>query len=50
MISKLFGNFDYLSLIGITLIIYVTHYYYKYFNRINPLPGPFPFYHQESKV
>ncbi|CAB5212029.1 unnamed protein product [Rhizophagus irregularis] len=43
MISKLFENFDYLTLIGITLIIYVTHYYYKYFTRINPLPGPFPF-------
>ncbi|CAB4395366.1 unnamed protein product [Rhizophagus irregularis] len=43
MISKLFENFDYLSLIGIALIIYVTHYYYKYFYRINPLPGPFPF-------
>jgi cytochrome P450 len=42
MISKSFENIDYLSLIGITLIIYVTHYYYKYFNRINPLPGPFP--------
>ncbi|GES83738.1 cytochrome P450 [Rhizophagus clarus] len=27
---------------GITLIIYVVHYYFRYFNRINPLPGPFP--------
>ncbi|GBB93515.1 hypothetical protein RclHR1_21860001 [Rhizophagus clarus] len=40
---KLFENLDYLSLIGIALIIYVTHYYYKYINRLNPLPGPFPF-------
>jgi cytochrome P450 len=43
MISKLFENLNYLSLIGVALIIYVTHYYYKYFNRINPLPGPLPF-------
>ncbi|EXX61231.1 cytochrome P450 [Rhizophagus irregularis DAOM 181602=DAOM 197198] len=43
MISKLFENIDYLSLIGVALIIYVTYYYYKYFNRINPLPGPLPF-------
>ncbi|GBB92218.1 hypothetical protein RclHR1_19870004 [Rhizophagus clarus] len=43
MISKLFENSDYLSLIVITLIIYVTNYYYKYFTRVNPLPGPFPF-------
>jgi hypothetical protein len=24
-------------------MIYVSYYYYKYFTRINPLPGPFPF-------
>src|SRR5438094_58000 len=23
-------------------IVYVTYFYYKYFTRINPLPGPFP--------
>ncbi|RGB39024.1 cytochrome P450 [Rhizophagus diaphanus] len=40
---KLFNNFDYLSLIGIILTIYVARYYYKYFTRVNPLPGPFPF-------
>jgi cytochrome P450 len=43
---KLFDNFgfsDYLLLIGITLTIHVTRFYYKYFTRINPLPGPFPF-------
>ncbi|GBC07880.1 hypothetical protein RclHR1_07750007 [Rhizophagus clarus] len=46
MISKLFNsfeNFDYLSLVWITLIFYVTYYYFKYYSRINPLPGPFPF-------
>src|SRR5687768_9576050 len=43
MISKLFENIDYLSLIVVALIIYVTYYYYKYFSRVNPLPGPFPF-------
>src|SRR6266480_1421914 len=24
------------------LIIYIAHYYFKYFTRPNPLPGPFP--------
>ncbi|PKY55151.1 hypothetical protein RhiirA4_474431 [Rhizophagus irregularis] len=24
-------------------MIYVAFYYYKYFTRVNPLPGPFPF-------
>ncbi|GBB92031.1 hypothetical protein RclHR1_19550003 [Rhizophagus clarus] len=24
-------------------MIYVAHYYYTYFTRVNPLPGPFPF-------
>ncbi|GBB88002.1 hypothetical protein RclHR1_14500004 [Rhizophagus clarus] len=43
MISNIFEDFDYFSLIVITLIIYVTNYYYKYFTRVNPLPGPFPF-------
>ncbi|GES83214.1 cytochrome P450 [Rhizophagus clarus] len=45
MISKLFKSFDNtdpLSLAVITLIFYVTYYYFKYFNRINPLPGPLP--------
>src|SRR5437763_14775969 len=37
------GINDYLSLIGILLTIYVAQYYYKYFTRVNPLPGPFPF-------
>ncbi|GES76004.1 cytochrome P450 [Rhizophagus clarus] len=47
MLFKLFGNLEgineFLSLIGTLLIISVIHYYYKYFTRINPLPGPFPF-------
>jgi cytochrome P450 len=43
MISELFENLDYLSLIGVTLVIYVTLYYYKYFNRVNPIPGPLPY-------
>lgn len=38
-----FGVSDYLTLISITFIAYVTQYYYKYFTRVNPLPGPFPF-------
>jgi cytochrome P450 len=42
MISNLLENFNYLSLIGAILIFYVTYYYFKYFNRINPLPGPIP--------
>ncbi|GET00934.1 cytochrome P450 [Rhizophagus clarus] len=37
------GVSEYLSLIGVLFIVYVTHYYYKYFTRVNPLPGPFPF-------
>ncbi|CAB4399728.1 unnamed protein product [Rhizophagus irregularis] len=46
MLIKLFYNLeinDYLSLICTLLIVSVTHCYYKYFTRINPLPGPFPF-------
>ncbi|CAI2170881.1 3493_t:CDS:2 [Funneliformis geosporum] len=34
---------DYFVLISIILAIYVAQYYYKYFTRVNPLPGPFPF-------
>jgi len=46
MILKLFENFginDYLLLSPILLTIYVIRYYYKYFTRVNPLPGPLPF-------
>ena len=46
MILKSFENFgisDYLLLLSTILTIYVAQYYYKYFTRVNPLPGPFPF-------
>src|SRR5581483_7992325 len=33
---------DIFSLLIISTVIYVTQYYYRYFTRINPLPGPFP--------
>ncbi|RHZ78408.1 hypothetical protein Glove_165g22 [Diversispora epigaea] len=26
----------------VALIVYISYYYYKYFTRENPLPGPFP--------
>ena len=26
----------------VALIAYISNYYYKYFTRENPLPGPFP--------
>jgi hypothetical protein len=45
MIFKLFENFeisDYIIFLGTILTVYVA-YYYAYFTRINPLPGPFPF-------
>jgi len=38
MIS-LFGIF---SLLVTFIVIYVTQFYYRYFTRVNPLPGPFP--------
>ncbi|PKY25422.1 cytochrome P450 [Rhizophagus irregularis] len=47
MVFKPLKNFeinDYvLSLLSTILMTYVVHYYYKYFTRVNPLPGPFPF-------
>ncbi|RIB30943.1 cytochrome P450 [Gigaspora rosea] len=27
---------------GIFLFLYITHFYFRYFTRPNPLPGPFP--------
>ncbi|CAG8627536.1 3261_t:CDS:2 [Dentiscutata erythropus] len=33
---------DWPSLILVLLIIYVSNFYYKYFTRPNPLPGPMP--------
>ncbi len=41
--TSLFKSLDSISLISVILAIYVTQYYYKYFTRVNPLPGPFPF-------
>jgi hypothetical protein len=46
MVLKLFENFeisDVLLFLSTILTIYVAQYYYKYFTRVNPLPGPFPF-------
>ncbi|GBC17952.2 cytochrome P450 [Rhizophagus irregularis DAOM 181602=DAOM 197198] len=46
MVFKLFENFgisDFLLFLSTILTIYVAQYYYKYFTRANPLPGPFPF-------
>ncbi|GBC01273.1 hypothetical protein RclHR1_04120003 [Rhizophagus clarus] len=34
---------NFLLLLSTVLTIYVARYYYKYFTRENPLPGPFPF-------
>ena len=45
MISTIFSSFgisDIFSLSIIFIIIYTTQYYYNYFTRPNPLPGPFP--------
>jgi cytochrome P450 len=30
------------TLIFATIILYIIHFYYKYFTRVNPLPGPIP--------
>jgi len=46
MVLKSFENFgtsDCILLLSVILTIYVAQYYYKYFTRINPLPGPLPF-------
>jgi hypothetical protein len=44
MIFKSLENFeiDFVLLLSTTLMTYVAYYYYKYFTRANPLPGPFP--------
>src|SRR4051794_21297602 len=34
--------FEISSLLATFIIIYVTQFYYHYFTRTNPLPGPFP--------
>ncbi|RGB33678.1 cytochrome P450 [Rhizophagus diaphanus] len=46
MVLKLFENLeisDFLLFLSAIITIYVAQYYYKYFTRVNPLPGPFPF-------
>jgi hypothetical protein len=37
-----FVNYSVVSLLIVIIIIYVTQFYYRYFTRPNPLPGPFP--------
>ncbi|CAB4380785.1 unnamed protein product [Rhizophagus irregularis] len=37
-----FGFFDVFSFLLFCIIFYVARYYYNYFIRPNPLPGPFP--------
>src|SRR6266542_3346674 len=37
-----FGPYDIIYFLITFLIFYVSRYYYHYFTRLNPLPGPFP--------
>ncbi|GBB86620.1 hypothetical protein RclHR1_01300005 [Rhizophagus clarus] len=39
---ELFKKTDIFIVLLITILIYVLHFYYKYFTRVNPLPGPIP--------
>ncbi|CAG8637530.1 12950_t:CDS:2, partial [Acaulospora morrowiae] len=39
---SLFAHIDISSIVVLFLIAYVSHYYYKYFTRESPLPGPIP--------
>ncbi|EXX53165.1 cytochrome P450 [Rhizophagus irregularis DAOM 181602=DAOM 197198] len=43
MIFGLFENFGIYDCVLFLTLTYVAYYYYKYFTRENPLPGPFPF-------
>ncbi|CAB4395411.1 unnamed protein product [Rhizophagus irregularis] len=46
MVFKLLENFEISDVplfLSVILTIYVAQYYFKYFTRVNPLPGPFPF-------
>jgi hypothetical protein len=46
MIFKSLENFeinDFILLLSTILMTFVAYYYYNYFTRVNPLPGPFPF-------
>jgi hypothetical protein len=38
-----FGIYDCVLFLTAMLMTYVAYYYYKYFTRVNFLPGPFPF-------
>src|SRR5688572_29863999 len=42
VITSSFQISDIFSLLIIFIIIYVSQFYYRYFTRLNPLPGPFP--------
>ncbi|RIA99561.1 cytochrome P450 [Glomus cerebriforme] len=36
------GIYDWLKFTLTCIIIYVVNFYFKYYTRVNPLPGPFP--------
>jgi len=45
MISTIFSSFGISDIVYLSItfiILYVSRYYYNYFTRPNPLPGPFP--------
>src|SRR2546421_2401209 len=45
MIFKILSSFgisDIFYILTISLIIHISRFYYRYFTRPNPLPGPFP--------
>jgi cytochrome P450 len=42
MCLELFKKSDIFVILLTTIFIYVVHFYYKYFTRVNPLPGPIP--------
>ncbi|CAI2173406.1 18583_t:CDS:2 [Funneliformis geosporum] len=39
---ELFKISDIVYILFLTIILYVAKFYYKYFTRLNPLPGPIP--------
>ncbi|PKY54928.1 hypothetical protein RhiirA4_474027 [Rhizophagus irregularis] len=45
-----FRIFDAFSLLLVFIILYVSRYYYHYFTRPNPLPGPFPTSCRETNI
>ncbi|CAB4389817.1 unnamed protein product [Rhizophagus irregularis] len=45
MLSTIISSFQSSDIFSISLtfiVIYIVRYYYKFFTRLNPLPGPFP--------